>query len=49
VDEEEYAAAVDVENRNRQIGEDVEARSVDAAIGALTLGSDESVDRHPEK
>ncbi|PRW61227.1 coiled-coil domain-containing 124 [Chlorella sorokiniana] len=47
VSEDQYAAAVQVENRNREdVG--VEARSMDAALQALTLDKQE-VDRHPEK
>ncbi|PSC73388.1 putative tRNA N6-adenosine threonylcarbamoyltransferase isoform A [Micractinium conductrix] len=47
VTEEEHAAALLVANRNREEGV-VEARSVDAALEALTLDGSPA-DRHPEK
>lgn len=47
VTEEEHAAALLVANKNREEGV-VEARSVDAALEALTMDSPAG-DRHPEK
>ena len=48
VTEDEYGSVVDVANVNRE-AEGVEARSVDAALAALTMGSSEAEDRHPER
>ncbi len=48
VTEDDYAQRVEVENPNRE--EDaVEARSVEAALSALTVGEATPEDRHPER
>lgn len=49
VKEADYAAAVEVENVNKPGDEGVEARSIEGAIGALSLGGDADADRNPEK
>jgi Coiled-coil domain-containing protein 124 /Oxs1 len=48
VSEEEYAAAVEAPNLNRNEGS-VEARSVTAALAALSPSEGTPEDRHPEK
>lgn len=46
VSEDKYAKQIEVEIANRQ-DNTVEARSLDAALGALSVGGE--ADRHPEK
>lgn len=52
ITEEEYAALVEIENRNKEGDAVVDARSVDAALQQLNIsggGGDGDDDRHPEK
>lgn len=47
--EEEYAALVEIENRNKEGDVALDARSVDAALQQLNLSGGGDDDRHPEK
>lgn len=48
VTEDDYSQLVEAENPNRE-EDTVEARSVEAALSALTVGESSPEDRHPER